>query len=106
MSKWGKRSVQAAANSARSDALDRTVNIWDHDRRIVGIVEDIRDRPADIAAEPPSWMPLAREPFGRVQAAIRTSGDPLGYRVWITSIDRGNFDEPSSISVSARSDAT
>jgi predicted permease len=77
---------------AHSDALDRIVKIWDHDRRIVGVVEDIRDRPADIAAEPAFWMPLAQEPFGRVEAAIRTSGDPLtlvpAVRAAIHSVDR------------------
>lgn len=74
------------------DPIGRVVNIWDHDRRIAGVIEDVRDRPADVAAEPAFWMPVAQQPFGRLRAAVRTSGDPLALtpavRAAIRSIDR------------------
>ena len=77
---------------ATSDAVDRIISIFGADRRIVGVVEDVRDRPADVAAEPAFWMSLAQEPFGRVRVAIRTSGEPLAVapaiRAAMASIDR------------------
>lgn len=77
---------------ANGDAVGRMVNIWGRDRRIVGVLEDVRDRPADTAAEPAFWMPITQQPFGRVRCAIRTSDDPLtlvpAVRAAIRSVDR------------------
>jgi predicted permease len=74
------------------DPIGRLLGIWGAKRRIVGIVEDVRDRPADIAAAPAFWMPLAQEPFWRVRAAVHTGGDPLAVvpavRAALQSIDR------------------
>ena len=76
----------------RGDAVDRVLNTFGAKRRIIGIVEDVRDRPADVAAEPAFWMPLAQEPFWRVRVAIRTEGDPLSLapavRAAFQSLDR------------------
>ena len=59
------------------DALGRFLDLWGEKRQIVGIVADVRDRPADPEAEPAFWWPMAQQPFGRVQAVLRTDGDPL-----------------------------
>jgi predicted permease len=76
----------------RGDALNRMVKIWGAKRRIAGIVEDVRDRPADRAAVPAFWMPLAQQPFWRVLAVVRTEGDPLAdvaaVRSALRSLDR------------------
>src|SRR5262249_3126539 len=58
------------------DAVGRIADIWDAKRRIVGVVADLRDRPADAAAEPGFWFPMAQMPFPNVTAMLRTSGDP------------------------------
>ena len=74
------------------DALGHVLRIWGANRRIAGIVEDIRDQPADINAVPAFWMPLAQQPFGRIRAAVRVHGDPLALvpavRAVLQSIDR------------------
>jgi predicted permease len=59
------------------DPVGRHLKIWDQDVRIAGVVGDIRDHPADPAAEPGFWWPLAQSPFPTLRAAVRTSGDPL-----------------------------
>ncbi len=59
------------------DAIGRILDVFGDKRRIVGIVEDIYDRPADPTAVPAFWMPLAQEPFRQIRAAIRTDRDPL-----------------------------
>lgn len=74
------------------EALGRVLKIWGANRQIVGIMEDIRDQPADVAAIPAFWFPLAQERFWRVRAAIHTDGDPLALapavRAAVQSIDR------------------
>ena len=45
-------------------------------QRIVGVVADVRDRPADLAAEPGFWWPMSQAPFGFFNVALRTDGDP------------------------------
>ncbi len=75
-----------------TDPIDRYARIWGERRRIVGVVEDVCDQPADLAAHPAFWMALGQEQFGRVRAAVRTSGDPLALapevRTVLRSIDR------------------
>ena len=72
--------------------VGRIVDIWDAKRQIVGVVSDLRDRPADSAAEPAFWFPLAQQPFPNVTAVLRTAGDPLGVtsaaRAALDSLDR------------------
>ncbi len=74
------------------DALGRILNVWGAKRRIAGIVEDIQDTPADRAAVPAFWMPLAQEQFWRVRAVVRTEGDALAMvpavRAALRSMDR------------------
>lgn len=60
----------------RGDAVGHYLDLGDK-CRIVGVVADIRDWPADVAAEPAFWWPLAQAPLRAVVAAIRTGGDPL-----------------------------
>jgi len=59
------------------DALGQRVAIWGDERVIVGVVADIRDAPADAAAEPAFWWPLAQQPFTNVRVVLRTDGDAL-----------------------------
>ncbi len=74
------------------NALGRYLEIWGDKRRIVGIVADVRDRPADAAAEPGFWWPIAQRPFGLIEVAVRTAGDPMsvlpGVRTALESLDR------------------
>ena len=76
----------------QQDAIGRVLDVFGARRRIIGIVEDVRDMPADITAVPAFWMPLAQQPFGRVRAAIRTDRDALALlpavRVALQSLDR------------------
>jgi predicted permease len=58
------------------NAVGRIADMWEAKRRIVGVVADLRDRPADAAAEPAFWFPLTQIPFPNVTAALRTTGDP------------------------------
>lgn len=75
-----------------SDPVGQVLDQWGHKRRIVGVVADVRDHPADAAAEPGFWFPLAQEPFESVTAVLRTAADPLSLtsaaRAAIHSIDR------------------
>jgi predicted permease len=58
---------------------------------IVGVVGDVPDRPADVAAVPAYWMALEQKPFGSIRAAVRTTGDSLSLapsiRAMIASLD-------------------
>ncbi len=57
-----------------SDIIGKELNIWDEKWRIVGVMEDVCDRPSDAGAEPALWWPLAQQPFGQVRAVVRTDG--------------------------------
>jgi macrolide transport system ATP-binding/permease protein len=59
------------------DPVGQRVDIWGDKREIVGVLNDVRDYPADAGAEPAFWWPLAQQPFRAVQVALRTDGDPL-----------------------------
>jgi predicted permease len=61
---------------AHQDPLERELDVWGAKRRIVGVVADVRDKPADAAAEPAFWMSMAQQPFATVQAVIHADGDP------------------------------
>ncbi len=60
--------------------------------RIIGVVADIRDRPADLAAEPGFWWPMSQAPFHLFTVALRTDGDPTALvsatRAAVESLDR------------------
>ncbi|MDX2149195.1 MAG: ABC transporter permease [Bryobacteraceae bacterium] len=75
-----------------ADAVGKVMQVWGKDRTIVGVVADIRDRPADAAAKAAFWYPLAQVPFGSLKAVIRTEGDPLALaapaRAAVAEIDR------------------
>jgi macrolide transport system ATP-binding/permease protein len=58
------------------DAIGRMVEVFGARRRIVGVVADIRDWPADLNAQPALWMSLAQAPFRQVRVAIRTDQEP------------------------------
>ncbi len=73
-------------------AIGRVLNVFGDKRRIIGVVADVRDKPADVTAEPAFWMPLAQTPFQQVRGIVRTQGDPLALvsavRGAMQSIDR------------------
>ncbi|MGH9721019.1 MAG: ABC transporter permease, partial [Bryobacteraceae bacterium] len=46
--------------------LGQSIDIFGAKRRIVGVVADVRDRPADLGAEPANWMSMAQQPFDSV----------------------------------------
>lgn len=75
-----------------TEALGQTLDIWDQKCRIVGVVADVRDRPADATAEPAFWWPAAQMPFSQFRAVLRTDGDPLSLvsamRQAVDSLDR------------------
>jgi predicted permease len=58
------------------DPLSQTLEIWGTRRQIVGVIADIRDRPADVDTKPAYWTPLEQQPFARIVASIRAQGDP------------------------------
>jgi len=77
---------------AGADPVGRYLDIWGKKRRIIGVVADVRDHPADAAAEPAFWMPLAQQSFPSLSVAVRTEGDPLtlvsAVRAAVDSVDR------------------
>ena len=72
--------------------IGQYIDYGDGKIRIVGVVADIRDRPADPVAEPAFWWPLLQAPFPSVSVAVRTDRDPLGLipdvRSAVASLDR------------------
>jgi len=62
-----------------NEPVGRMVDVWGAKRRIVGIVSDVRDTPADVAAIPAFWMPLGQNPFREVRGAVLTEGDPVRF---------------------------
>jgi len=59
------------------DPVGREINFFGRPRRIVGVVADVRDYPADLQAEPAVWMAAAQEPFSLLSVVVRTSGEPF-----------------------------
>ncbi|MBC8164890.1 MAG: ABC transporter permease [Bryobacteraceae bacterium] len=55
------------------NALGAMLKIWGEDRRIVGVVADIRDLPADLDTRPAFWFPLGQREFGRVSFAVHSN---------------------------------
>ena len=76
---------------SESDPVGHYVDLWGEKRRIVGVVADVRDHPADASAEPAFWFPLSQAPFSSVVAALRTAGDPIAAvsaaRMAVQSVD-------------------
>jgi macrolide transport system ATP-binding/permease protein len=60
--------------------------------RIIGVVDDVCDQPADLAAEPGFWWPMSQAPFSLFTVALRTDGDPTtlvsAARAAVASLDR------------------
>ena len=75
-----------------ADPVGRYLDFGDRKYRIVGVVADVRDRPADPAAEPGFWWPLAQVPYGTFSVAVRTDFDPVALtpavRSAVASADR------------------
>ena len=75
-----------------ADPIGREINYFGRLRRIVGVVADVRDYPADDQAEPAVWMPSDQEPDSGIDVVLRFSGDPLAsvtqVRQTLASIDR------------------
>ena len=60
-----------------TDPVGREINFFGRPRRIVGVVADVRDYPADAEAEPAVWMHSTQEPQSRMSVVVRSSGDAL-----------------------------
>ena len=60
------------------DPVGRMLNLWGAERQIVGVVGDIKDSPAALAAEPAFYFPHAQQPFRAMTVALKTAAaDPL-----------------------------
>lgn len=72
--------------------VGESLNLWGDKRRIVGVVSDVRDHPADLDAEPAFWFPQTQQPFESATAVIRTKRDPMSLltaaRAAFDSLDR------------------
>ena len=78
---------------ADTDPIGHELDMGDQVKnRIIGVVDDIRDRPADLAAEPGFWWPMSQAPFHLFTVALRTDGDPntlvSAARAAVESLDR------------------
>jgi predicted permease len=60
-----------------ADPVGREINFFGRPRRIVGVVADVTDYPADAQAEPAVWMPAGQEPDSGISVVVHFSGDPL-----------------------------
>src|SRR5262249_15080769 len=58
-------------------AIGKVLELWGAKRQIVGVVGDIRDRPAGAMAEPAFWFPLSQLNDVNMFGVIRTEGDAL-----------------------------
>ena len=62
----------------RGGAVGATVDLWGHQRQIIGVVAGIQDSPADLDVKPAFWFPLEQEEFASVFFAVRTArADPV-----------------------------
>ena len=60
------------------DPVGRMLNLWGAERQIVGVVGDIKDSPAALAAEPAVYFPHAQQTFRAMTVALKTTAaDPL-----------------------------
>jgi predicted permease len=76
----------------RGSVIGKTLlNLGRTPRAIIGVVGDVRARPAALAAEPAIYVALPQSPLHRTRLAIRTQGDPMALlpmvRRVVTSID-------------------
>jgi predicted permease len=58
------------------DPVGHRADLWGEKRTIVGVVNDIKDSPADASAVPAFWFPHAQVPFSEMALVVRTAGDP------------------------------
>jgi predicted permease len=58
------------------DPVGHQADLWGEKRTIIGIVDDVKDSPADSAAVPAFWFAHAQVPFSQMALVVRTSGDP------------------------------
>jgi predicted permease len=56
--------------------VGREINFFGEPRRIVGVVADVRDYPADAEAEPAVWMAAGQRPAPDLSVVVRVTGDP------------------------------
>jgi predicted lysophospholipase L1 biosynthesis ABC-type transport system permease subunit len=55
--------------------VGRTIDLWDTERKVVGVVADVRDQPADADAVPALWWPSAQGPRPSMVLVVRTASD-------------------------------
>jgi predicted permease len=71
--------------------LGRSFQFFGNTWEVVGVMADIQDDPADLAAAPAVYMSLHQIAFARIRGVVRASGDPLAIlpavRSAIASID-------------------
>jgi predicted permease len=60
-----------------ADPVGREINFFGRRRRIVGVVADVRDDPADADAEPAVWMAAVQQPDSGMSVVVRSSGGAL-----------------------------
>jgi predicted permease len=69
--------------------VGRVLDLWGKKRTIVGVVEDVKDTPADTAAVPAFWFPYPQMTFPLVYVTVRTTGDPAMFSNTVRQIVRG-----------------
>jgi predicted permease len=57
------------------DPVGHQADLWGEKRTIVGVVNDIKDSPADASAVPAFWFPHSQIPFSEMALVVRTTGD-------------------------------
>lgn len=63
---------------ADEDPVGRMLDLWGAERQIVGVVGDVKDSPAALAAEPAVYFPHAQQTFRAMTVAVKTTAaDPL-----------------------------
>ena len=85
------------ANDALADryfpsgnAVGSLVNLWGAERQIIGVVQGIKDYPADLDIKPAFWFPLGQVEFASVFYAVRSSGiDPAALTPAVTAAVHG-----------------
>ena len=65
------------------------LKVWGKKRTIIGIVEDVKDTPADATTPAALWFPYPQMTFPLVDVAVRTTGDPVAFSGTVRQIVRG-----------------
>ena len=69
--------------------VGRVLQLWGKKRTIIGVVEDVKDTPADATTPAALWFPYRQMTFPLVNVAVRTSGDPVAFSSTVRQVVRG-----------------